>query len=93
MKTAMMMKRPLAALALFGVRVAMDETWGAVKVPVAAARTGPGERNTLVFELHEGAPVRLAGKARDGYRLVELSDGKRGWMAATDIGLFGASPL
>jgi hypothetical protein len=83
----------LVMLALFSSRLAIDETWGAVVTPVAAARTGPGEKNTLVFELHEGAPVRLAGPTRDGYRLVELSDGKRGWMAATDIGVYGTQPL
>lgn len=40
---------------------------------------GPEPEDTPLFKLHEGAVVQTEG-AEDGWRLVRLSDEKRGWL-------------
>ena len=40
---------------------------------------GPDIRDTLLFKLHEGTIVRQE-RAEEGWSLIRLPDGKRGWM-------------
>ncbi|MDZ7697385.1 MAG: hypothetical protein U5R49_10835 [Deltaproteobacteria bacterium] len=45
----------------------------------ADVRAGPHPSDTLLFKLHEGATVH-AERAEDGWRLIRLSNEKRGWV-------------
>lgn len=45
----------------------------------ASILAGPDSRDTLLFKLHEGAIVHVE-RSEDGWSLVRLPDGKRGWV-------------
>ena len=47
-------------------------------------RAGPDERQTVLFELLEGATVRRV-KSEGEWSLVRLADGKRGWLKAETL--------
>jgi tetratricopeptide (TPR) repeat protein len=49
---------------VFGTSLYYAETWGAVSSLLSEVRSGPGEQNTIVFRLHEGAPFLV--DAREG---------------------------
>ena len=52
---------------------------------VAPVGSAPGaETSTALFILHEGTKVRVLDSV-DGWKKIELSDGRQGWMAAGDI--------
>ena len=40
---------------------------------------GPDSRDTLLFKLHEGTVVHLE-RSEEGWSLIRLSDGRRGWL-------------
>jgi len=42
---------------------------------------GPDIRDTVLFKLHEGTIVHLE-RSEEGWSLIRLSDGKRGWLRA-----------
>ncbi len=81
----------LAVPALLGgalaVSVSGDEVWGAVTRTQAQVYSGP-DKNTLVFELQEGAPFRTFARSGSGFWGIELSDGKKGWVADSDVKVF-----
>lgn len=64
-----------------------DEVWGAVARSQAQVYSGP-DKNTLVFELQEGAPFRTFARSDTGFWGIELSDGKKGWVADSDVKVF-----
>ena len=45
---------------------------------------GPDLRDTLLFKIHEGTIVRLE-RSEEGWSLIRLPDGKRGWMRAEGL--------
>lgn len=45
---------------------------------------GPDIRDTVLFKLHEGAIVHLE-RAEDGWALIRLQDGKRGWLRSEGV--------
>lgn len=45
------------------------------------ALAGPDGRDTLLFKLHEGTIVHLE-RSEEGWSLIRLSDGRRGWLRA-----------
>jgi len=47
-------------------------------------RTGPGSNYMKSFILHDGAELSL-GDSRDGWRQIELPDGRRGWLSVSHI--------
>lgn len=53
----------------------------------AQVHSAPGERNTVIFELHEGAPVNIDHEESDWYR-ISLSDGKTGWIHSRHLSYF-----
>lgn len=57
---------------------------GAVRVPVVRAYSAPGHGNTVLFEIHEGAPVWVESSLED-WRQIRLSDGKIGWISREDL--------
>ena len=63
-------------------------TWGAVTSKIAQVRSGPAKGNTLVFELHEGAPF-IVKKAQNNWYLIKLSDGKTGWISKKEALAYG----
>ncbi|NRA44816.1 MAG: SH3 domain-containing protein [Oligoflexales bacterium] len=65
-----------------------DAVWGAVSANSAAVRSGPGELNTQVFELHRGAPIKITEEEKDWF-LINLSDGKKGWIAKKQVSSYG----
>lgn len=71
-----------------GVKAQNDETWGAVIANDTKAYSGPSDKNPAVFELSEGAPVLVREEVPGGYFRVQLSDGKRGWIPATQVKVF-----
>lgn len=73
----------LAAASSFYYR----ENWGAVSIGRSDIRSGPGELNTVVFQLHEGAPFILDAKEDSWYK-IRLSDQKIGWVSAKDVTIF-----
>jgi tetratricopeptide (TPR) repeat protein len=84
----------IAAIFAFAlsVSVAQDQKWGAVASPVAKVTSGPGQGNAVVFELKEGAPF-VAQKSENSWYQIELSDGKKGWLAASDAVVYGQQSL
>jgi len=72
----------LTGLALF-MRVCQSESWGAVTAAAAKVHAAPGAAATL-FELRAGAPF-VVEEERDGWMRIVLSDGKKGWIAGTDV--------
>ena len=51
-----------------------------------AVLAGPHEGDTVLFKLHEGAIVEQE-RPEDGWRLIRLPDGKRGWLPEKDLEL------
>lgn len=82
---------PILVAALLSLKMTQDEVWGATfsKTPVKAY-SGPASSSTVVFELQEGAPVLIRERGNAGYLRVQLSDGKSGWIAGSEVRVFGA---
>lgn len=72
---------------MFSTSLFYEENWGAVTAPLAKVRSGPGEQNTVVFELHSGAPFIVEAVENGWYRIL-LSDAKLGWLSAQDSKVF-----
>lgn len=79
---------PVIAATLLATKWSMRETWGAIIPEGAKVYSGPSETNTLLFSLNPGAPVRVADGNNGGYRMITLSDGKKGWVAQKDLAVF-----
>jgi tetratricopeptide (TPR) repeat protein len=78
---------PLLMLGGCYIKRETQKNWGAVTVEESRAFSGPGTANTLVFELSKGAPF-VALESVEGWTKVQLSGGKRGWLAETDIKVY-----
>ncbi|MFK7827539.1 MAG: SH3 domain-containing protein [Oligoflexales bacterium] len=72
----------------FLISLNQDLVWGAVSAKNAAVRSGPGEFNTQVFELHQGAPIMINEEENEWF-LIGLSDGKKGWIAKKHVTAYG----
>ena len=79
---------PVLTMALLGTKLALESDWGAVTADGTKVFSGPGSSNTLLFNLNTGAPVELSGESNAGFRMVRLSDGKKGWVAESDLTVF-----
>lgn len=55
-----------------------------VVIDETVLHTGPGKKYMVSFTLHDGAELELTG-AEEGWRQVELPDGRRGWLRDSDI--------
>jgi SH3-like domain-containing protein len=56
-----------------------------VMLPVASVKSAPSEDSaTSLFILHEGTTVKIVDTVQ-GYTLVELSDGRQGWISTKAI--------
>ena len=56
-----------------------------VMLPVASVKSAPSEDSaTSLFVLHEGTTVKIVDTVQ-GYTLVELSDGRQGWISTKAI--------
>lgn len=51
-----------------------------------AILAGPDIQDTVLFKLHEGTRVRHE-RREEGWRLIALPDGKRGWIKADALGI------
>ncbi len=79
---------PCVPAALFLTHGATGNQWGAVTDTSAAGAkiySGPSKRESVLFELHEGAPLLVRGPKREGFWPIELSDGKKGWISAENM--------
>lgn len=80
-----------AVLGLYGIVASILQHklwphWGAVSAETAKIYSSPSERSGLVlFELSEGAPV-IVKEHRDGWRRIQISDRKQGWIAMDQLG-------
>ena len=72
--------------------LSQEQKWGAVAASVVKVTSGPGQNNAVVFELKEGAPF-VAQKSENSWYQIELSDGKKGWLAASDAVVYGQKAL
>ncbi len=77
---------------LFGSSFAVkyyQEAYGnaAVVLPeMIQVRSGSSPSDTVLFRLHEGAELAIAGE-ENGWVKIELCDGKKGWVQKTSIGI------
>lgn len=62
--------------------------WGAVTVANSKILSGPSKGNTVIFELHEGAPFAVVNQSVGEYWQIQLSDGKKGWISRADTRVF-----
>jgi len=81
----------LTAVFIFEVVItnfAIDETintrWGVITVVSAELREGPGEDFGKIFTGHEGLEFKILSW-RQGYYLVELANGLKGWIQETTL--------
>ena len=79
---------PVLTMVLLGTKLSLESDWGAVTADGTKVFSGPGTSNTLLFNLNTGAPVELSGESNAGFRMVRLSDGKKGWVAESDLAVF-----
>ncbi len=60
-------------------------SWGAVMVDATEVYSGPGASGFVaLFKLHAGAPCVILQGA-DGWYKIQLSDGKKGWVASSAL--------
>lgn len=78
----------LAQGGLLLVRDRLVVPFGAIKVPQASILAGKSEHATEVFQLLEGAPVRVRQVDQDWFK-IELSDGKKGWVPRSKVAFYG----
>lgn len=79
---------PAVPAALLVTHASASNPWGAVTEKNATGTkiySGPSKRESILFELHEGAPFLLRGDRREGFWPIELSDGKKGWISADHV--------
>lgn len=62
----------------------LQKNWAAVSVAEASIHSGPGEINTTLFKLHDGAPVVVEEIRPDWYK-ISFSEDKVGWVKASYI--------
>jgi hypothetical protein len=55
-----------------------------VMIPVSSVKSSPGEDGKSLFILHEGTKVRILDELGE-WSKVEISDGRQGWMRASDV--------
>ncbi len=55
-----------------------------IVVKEADVHTGPGQNYVVSVSLHDGAEL-VVRKSEDGWRQIELSDGRRGWIEESQI--------
>jgi tetratricopeptide (TPR) repeat protein len=55
-----------------------------IMVPVSTVRNSPDNSGATLFILHEGTKVELMEEL-GSWKRVELSDGRQGWIAASDL--------
>jgi hypothetical protein len=79
---------PVLTMVLLGTKLSLESDWGAVTADGTKVFSGPGVSNTILFNLNTGAPVELSGESNAGFRMVRLSDGKKGWVAESDLAVF-----
>lgn len=77
----------VVCFALFQTSVLSENRWGAVSDNLVKIRSGPGENNTVLFELNEGAPFMVRDDQKGWYR-IELSDTKKGWIKKEKTAVF-----
>lgn len=81
---------PILLAASAALRATFDHPWGAVSKPLAKVLSGPGASHTAIFELREGAPFAVVNGNVSDYWQIELSDGKKGWIARSESKVFAA---
>lgn len=79
---------PLIFAALLLTKLSLQIHWGAVVTDGTKVFSGPSDANTLLFNLNAGAPVQVSENISAGYRMITLSDGKKGWVAEKDLAVF-----
>ena len=86
--------RALSVLMLFltafftlscAVKINTYESWGALNSKTSVGvYSGPSDTHSVLFRLEEGAPVVILRQENSWY-LIELSDGKRGWVDTSSV--------
>ena len=68
------------------VHSAADRGDAIVLVASSDVRSGPGETNPQLVEIHEGLKVRVVG-SREGWLQVSLPNGITGWVREEHVGV------
>lgn len=80
-------------LVIFSVSFALDlrskalaTDFGVVMAPVSNVKSAPNATGNNLFILHEGAKVEMLESVA-GWSRIEISDGRQGWVQASDVNL------
>jgi hypothetical protein len=73
-----------ATITRFVVNQERNTRWGVVISPSVDLREGPGDEFEKIFTGHEGLEFKILNK-REGYMLVELDSGLKGWMPQASL--------
>ena len=80
-----------SVLAVVGAGVLAGKTYSSsdgvdaiVLVPISDVRSGPGETNPQLVEIHEGLKVNILG-SREGWLQVSLPNGVTGWIRENHV--------
>lgn len=82
----------LVALGVFCtliLTITKDQKWSAITSQSGEVYSGPGEQNSLLFKLHEGAPFAIT-RSEGKWLQIHLSDGKKGWIAQSHTLVWGS---
>ncbi len=58
---------------------------GVVIAEVATVKTSPTQKSSDAFVIHEGTSVNIKDSDIKGWFLIELSDGRQGWMPSSTV--------
>lgn len=65
---------------------AMERKTGAIVVsPTVNVKSTPSKTSTDVFVIHEGTRVDITDKTMEQWRAIQLGDGRKGWILASQI--------
>ncbi len=68
----------------FGVTLVKNRPFGVVTVAETNIYSAIGKDNVVLFTLHEGTDFTIVERV-DQWRMIELADGKKGWIAQDKI--------
>ena len=63
-----------------------ESTTGVILAKKIELKSGQGEDNVTLFQLHEGTVVSIIDRENDWVQ-IELNDGKKGWAQERFIGV------
>ncbi len=76
----------LSNLFAFQQKQAMDSKKGAIIIsPTVSVKSTPSKTSTDAFVIHEGTRVNITDKTMKQWRSIQLGDGRKGWVLASQL--------